>query len=208
MTGVSITTKVCDSGGVPGVPHRRPGQVRLPQLTVRRWRTGDAPALDRAVSESLEHLRPWMPWAAHEPLSVAQRRALLRRWRQSWRLGTDFGFGMFSGETLVGACGLHTRVGPQSLEMGYWVHVDHVGQGIATRAAAGVTTLAFHWGTRAVEIHHDEANEASRRVPEKLGYTLIGRQGDAISAPGETGTSLVWRMVRGDWRDPFGWRVG
>ena len=29
-----------------------------------------------AVTESIEHLRPWMPWIADEPVTVEQRRAL------------------------------------------------------------------------------------------------------------------------------------
>ena len=33
------------------------------QVSLRRWRPGDAAALLAAVIESQEHLRPWMPWA-------------------------------------------------------------------------------------------------------------------------------------------------
>ena len=34
------------------------------QVTLRRWHAGDAPVVLRLVTESLEHLRPWMAWAA------------------------------------------------------------------------------------------------------------------------------------------------
>jgi len=50
--------------------------VRLPELiegqgvVLKRWRESDAEALATAVTESAEHLRPWVAWMANEPLSV------------------------------------------------------------------------------------------------------------------------------------------
>jgi len=34
------------------------------QVTLRRYREDDLDAVFLAVTESLDHLRPWMPWAA------------------------------------------------------------------------------------------------------------------------------------------------
>ncbi len=68
---------------------------------MRRWRARDAEALHRAVIDSIEHLRPWMPWIAEEPLSVAERRALLQRWEQEWDGGGDRVYGMFAGDAVV-----------------------------------------------------------------------------------------------------------
>jgi hypothetical protein len=59
--------------------------VRLPEriegdgLVLRRWREEDAGLLHEAVVDSVEHLRPWMPWIADEPMSVEQRRNLIQR---------------------------------------------------------------------------------------------------------------------------------
>ena len=36
-------------------------------VELRHWRAEDAEAQARAIEESLDHLRPWMPWAADEP---------------------------------------------------------------------------------------------------------------------------------------------
>jgi hypothetical protein len=49
-------------------------------LTLRRWRRGDAARLGEAIADSVEHLRPWMPWIAHEPLSVTERQARIDSW--------------------------------------------------------------------------------------------------------------------------------
>jgi hypothetical protein len=34
-------------------------------VTLRRLREGDLDAVFQAVTESLDHLRPWAPWAAN-----------------------------------------------------------------------------------------------------------------------------------------------
>jgi hypothetical protein len=77
------------------------GAVRL-----RRWVPGDAERLSAAVTESLEHLRPWMPWAAREPLAVEERRALIAGWERDWLAGGDVVMGVFVDERVAGGCGL------------------------------------------------------------------------------------------------------
>lgn len=47
---------------------------------------------------------------------------------------------MVVGDEVVGGCGLHRRVGPGGLEIGYWVHAAWTRRGIA--AAAGFTRVA------------------------------------------------------------------
>jgi hypothetical protein len=42
-----------------------------------------------AIGQSIEHLRPWMPWIAHEPLTEAARVALIRQWDELYRSGDD-----------------------------------------------------------------------------------------------------------------------
>ena len=115
--------------------------------------------------------------------------------------GGDEVFGVFLGEAVVGGSGLHRRSGPDTLEIGYWIHVDHIGQGFATEAAGALTTRAFEDPAIAfVEIHHDRANTASAGVPRKLGFELVAERPDAIEAPGEVGIDCCWRIARDDWK--------
>lgn len=174
--------------------------LRLGELTLRRWRRSDADALARAIEESVEHLRPWMPWIADEPLSPAARRALLLQWSIDWRRGVNRNLGMWVDGTLVGACGLHRRVGPDGLEIGYWVHPRHTRHGYATRAAAALTTYAFDVvDVDRVEIRNDHANELSARIPRRLGFELVGEIPHPPLAPGETGVRQLWRMDSRRW---------
>ena len=58
-------------------PAAPPREVVLDGFVLRRYQRHDAPALAVAVGESLEHLRPWMPWIALEPTTLEQREELL-----------------------------------------------------------------------------------------------------------------------------------
>lgn len=188
----------------PPTPRATPPEVLVDgELTVRRYDTTDtvdAERLDVAIRRSVEHLRPFMPWASLEPLDLAARVELLAGWDREWDAGSGFAYGMFVGDELVGGCGLHPRIGPSGIEIGYWVRVDRAGDGIATRAARLLTDAAFTMDhVDHVEIHHDNANVASRRVPEKLGYAAQREVDDGVSAPGDCGVSTEWRMERAAW---------
>lgn len=178
-----------------------PEDVPVPpgRLAIRAWRAGDGALLGEAIMASLEHLRPWMAWIADEPLTVETREAMIERWCTERLAGGDAVYGIWriDGErpVVAGGCGLHRRaVGrPEVLEIGYWLHVDHTGCGIATEAAAALTDTAFGVpGTVEVVIHHDPANLASGAVPARLGYV---RQVDE-ACPVDGKTSATWSIDR------------
>lgn len=169
-------------------------------LVLRRWALEDVEALSAAVLDSVHHLRPWMPWAAAEPIDLEARRALVRGWIDEWGAGTSYVYGMWVDEAVVGGCGLHARLTGPGLEIGYWVHAGHLRRGYATAAAAALTSAAFDVPEVAyVEIHHDKANVPSGRVPATLGFTRIGEEARTPNAPLESGTTVLWRMRRETW---------
>lgn len=51
--------------------------------------------------------------------------------------------GIFRDGAAVGSCGLHRRVGPGGLEIGYWIHPAVLRRGLATEAARLLTDAAF-----------------------------------------------------------------
>ena len=166
-------------------------------LQLRHWTDADAPALSAAIAESLEHLRPWMAWAADEPLSDAARRAWIRLVERERLAGGDRLFGMWLGDRVVGGCGLHRRIGPGGLELGYWVRATDLRRGIATEGVRRLCALAFaEPSVGRVEIHHDRANAASGRVAAAAGFRLTGEHTDGVSAPAEEGIERIWRRDR------------
>jgi hypothetical protein len=42
-------------------------RIETRRLLIRCYKPSDAPLLAESVTESLEHLRPWMPWVYNEP---------------------------------------------------------------------------------------------------------------------------------------------
>ena len=150
-------------------------RVETERLLLRCPEPTDAEAINAAVEASLDHLRPWMPWAMGDPMTLDQRIAWLRVMRGQFDLDEDFIFSIFApdGRTVLGSTGMHTRAGADAREIGYWIHVDHVGKGYAGEAAAALTRVAFEVdGVDRVEIQCDPRNVRSAAIPRRLGFTL------------------------------------
>ena len=107
--------------------------------------------------------------------AAARRQAsALREFRGRFDLGEDFVYGIFSRDEseVVGGTGLHTRVGDDALEIGYWIRKSRIGRGFATEATAALTRVAFDvCDVDRVEIRVDPANERSSAIPRKLAFT-------------------------------------
>ena len=163
---------------------------------IRRWRSGDADPLCRAVAEALPGLRPWMSWAtdAYDRAAAAD---FLRACRRCWASGDAYGYAIVTDDTIVGACGLENRIGGGGLEIGYWLHPAYTGRGLATRAAAALVDQAFALaGIDHVQIWHDAANTASAGIPRRLGFTEIARRTPPRHplTPGELGVDVIWQL--------------
>jgi RimJ/RimL family protein N-acetyltransferase len=175
-------------------------EVVLDEFVLRQYQSDDAPALAVAVTESLEHLRPWMPWVALEPTTLKEREKLIAQWDSDWTEGTQYSFGMFREGRVVGGAGLMARIAKGGLEVGYWVHPEFARRGFATDAAEALTTLGFTLpGTTHIEIHHDRENLISGRIARRLGFEMVGERAVEATAPSESGVSCIWRMDRAAW---------
>ena len=173
-----------------------PELIRLEEIVLRRLRPEDAQVTLKAVNENLEHLRPWMPWASGEPRALAQQLEWLESVGRAWEDDREYAYGVFGPDgvsELYGGFGLHRRVGPEAIEIGYWLAARHTGKGYARAAARALTEAALALpGIRRVEIHCDEANLRSAAVPKALGYRLDRIEEDGVQAPAETGRGMVW----------------
>jgi RimJ/RimL family protein N-acetyltransferase len=179
-----------------GQENKRPNElIEHAPVTLRRFRAEDVDALFQAVTESLDELRPWMPWAAD--YSRASAEEYLAGSVKDWDEGTAYNYAIVTGDALAGSIGLMTRCGPGGLEIGYWVRSAYTGRGLATAATAALVGQAFGLpGVDWVEIVHDELNVASGQIPRKLGFTEAGRRPLDMPTPSGTGTGVVWRLTR------------
>jgi RimJ/RimL family protein N-acetyltransferase len=183
--------------GVTQPPYR----IETERFVIRCYDPPDAPLLKEAIDSSLDHLRPWMPWARDEPQPLEQKVELLRTFRGQFDLGTNFAYGVFEPDESrqLGGAGLHPRGGEGSLEIGYFIRADAIGRGLATEVAAVLTRVGFErCGLARVDIQVDPANDRSVRIPRKLGFVEEGRLRRRLDPHDEGGPrrdSLMFTML-------------
>lgn len=175
-----------------------PEHIPTRDLIIRRYVIEDSLALHDSIATSIEHLRPWMAWIKHEPMTIHQREALISQWNTNWHEGSEYTMGGFLNEVFVGSAGLHFRGEPDVVEIGYWIDIRHVRRGYAAQIVESLTNLAFEtWSyINRVEIHVDANNGASQSVAERTGFQKHGTSVRNPLAPGESGTMLHWATKR------------
>lgn len=179
-----------------------PIHVLTPRLILRCRQPADARLSKEAVDSSLDHLRPWMPWALDEPSSLETIAERIAKSRQNFEEGQEFVYGIFPRDEseVLGCMGLHRRNAETDLELGYWLRVSALGQGFATEAAAALTTAAFasRPDLLTVTIICDPTNVRSAAVPSRLGYTCQGNFPAKVSTAVRT-QDQIWQVTREAW---------
>ena len=158
--------------------------------------------LTEAINRSHAELLAFMDWMTEQPQSIQMSGEFVESSEADWDAGITYNFAMTDPTTgeVIGVCGLMTRPGPRRLEIGYWVRTDRTGAGVATAAATLLTEAGLRIsGIDIVEIHHDAANLASGRIPDKLGYVEAVRREVEIDSPGECGIEVIWEITRDLW---------
>jgi RimJ/RimL family protein N-acetyltransferase len=178
-------------------------RIETQRLLIRCYQPADAHLMHTAVTGSLEHLRPWIPWARQEPRELEWMENFIRLFRGQFDLGQDAVFGIFDKQETVqiGGTGLHNRIGKEAREIGYWINVEQVQRGYATEAVCALIRVAFEIEQFVrLEIRCAPDNIASRRIPERLGFqhevTLKDHYTDLQGKPQDT---MVWALSRRDY---------
>ncbi|MEH2473302.1 RimJ/RimL family protein N-acetyltransferase [Nitrobacteraceae bacterium AZCC 2161] len=105
----------------------------------------------------------------------------------------------------VGMVGVDWRA-PETPELGYWLGVDHWGQGFATEAARAVIDFTFE----EFDVEHlisgaRVANPASRNILEKCGFQWSGVELHRFEAIGSSTPVDCFRLNRGVWASLKSW---
>jgi RimJ/RimL family protein N-acetyltransferase len=153
----------------PPAPYR----IETERLVVRCYEPRDAPLLKEAIDSSLDHLRPWMPWAYKEPQTLEEKLDLIKHFRANFDSGDNFTCGIFNADEteVLGGTGLHPRIGPGGLEIGYWIRASATRKGFVTESSTALTRVGFEiCDADRIEIRIEPGNEASAGVPRKLGF--------------------------------------
>lgn len=172
-----------------------PDRIVTGRLVVRRESAGDAVAIADVIDRNLVRLAPWMGWATEEATQPSAQLARIAEAVEQWDAGGMFDYGIFDleGGAFLGKIGMHRRIGPHGIELGYWLDARAEGRGVISEAVAALIQEALKLnGIIRVEIHCDAANLRSQAVPRRLGFVLDRIEQQPIAAASETGEHMVW----------------
>jgi ribosomal-protein-serine acetyltransferase len=144
-------------------------------IEIRLLHANDADALYDLTTRNRAFLTPWMSWI-DKVIDVSDSHAFLRAAEREAYEHTSFKAGIWRGSELSGAIDLHDIDWNNGYaRIGYWLDERSTGQGIMTSAVRSLSEYAFEaLGLHRLEIHVATENHRSRRVPERLGFTLEG----------------------------------
>ena len=165
-------------------------------FVLRRWSPADVSLFQAALAASDAHLRPWTPWVITGKVPGLTLEERLARHAEDWDAGREWLYGVFTPDerAVLGGCGLHPRIGPDAVEIGYWLAASATGRGIATTMAALLTDTAFAPAhMQRVEIRVEPRNVKSAAVPQRLGFAHAGQ------VEAHDTTLDVWAMTRERW---------
>ncbi|WP_160033879.1 GNAT family N-acetyltransferase [Paenibacillus sp. An7] len=178
-----------------------PESFESKRLIIRAPKYGDGAASYEAVQESMEELRPWMPFA-NDSLTPENSEINIRQAHLKFLKRSDLRLMLFSKENgqFVGSSGLHgIDWDVRKFEIGYWLRSSYAGQGYMSEAVEAITNYAIHeLSANRIEIRCDARNGKSARVAERNGFILEGiLRGDSLDVYGELSDTMVFSKIRG-----------
>lgn len=155
-------------------------ELVTPRLLLRRMKKTDYH--DMYDYASREDVTAYLTWYPHPNAAYTLR--YLSYIATRYRAGEFFDWAIIWRENrkMIGTCGFTAfHYDHNSAEIGYVVHPDYWGQGIAAEAVCAVMREGFYTlNLHRIEAKFMEENERSRRVMEKSGMRFEGFQRDAM----------------------------
>jgi RimJ/RimL family protein N-acetyltransferase len=188
---------------VPPILREIPDHIETVRLTLRPPRPGDGPIVNAAIVESLDELRPWMPWAMPEN-RVEDSEIFARRAAADFLTRQALPLLIFRREDgkYLGGAGMHSIDWDiPRFELGYWLRTTEVGKGYALEAVNAELKLAFEvLGAERCEIRCDHDNARSAAVALRAGFTQEARlRRQRRNTSGELIDTLIFGLIREEW---------
>lgn len=168
-----------------------PLPIITPRLLLRQPIVGSTDAHDytKAITESIDTLRPWMPWAQYIP-SVNQSEAYISECCANWITKNNNNVGLplwvieKSTNTFVGHIVIwNIEWDIPKFEFGFWAHTSHTNKGYITEAINALTRYCFlQFRVRRIAITCEVKNLRAKLVPQRLGFLLEGTLRNNIRA--------------------------
>jgi ribosomal-protein-serine acetyltransferase len=143
-------------------------------------------------------------WPA-EPPTPDSTRSLLEESGRAWLEGAELPVAIAiparEGWQLVGTAGLRINRYTQAGDAWYWIDAGVEGRGLASGAMTILLDQAFGpLGLARVTIHTEAANERSRALAARLGFTEEGLHRQAIVIGGQRRDEVIYGLLADEWR--------
>jgi Acetyltransferases, including N-acetylases of ribosomal proteins len=174
---------------------RPPELIDLDRIQLYRIRSADGPAMAAATRANVEHLAPRIRWGTIEGTTLEAQQLRCDQAERGWLDGSLYAWALreHPGGPIIGGCGLHNRVGPGALEIGYWLDEAHTGRGLITAAVERLTAIGLGLpGVNRIELHIDQANQPSSAVARRLGYRLEEVRDAEPWGAADSGRLQIW----------------
>jgi ribosomal-protein-serine acetyltransferase len=163
-----------------------PTSFETRRLRIRKPFPGDGEGLNEAIRASINDLKPWLAFAQNIP-EIEETETNIRQAHAKFLTREDLRFLIYDKEygNFIGSTGLHNiNWDIPKFEIGYWIHSEYRNKGYMSEAIEGLCTFAFSkLGAKRLEIRCDEENIISRKLAERLEFSLEGiLRNDSLSA--------------------------
>lgn len=144
-------------------------------LFLREPQEADAAAVYKLIDANRAALGEWMPWL-DQMRNVDDSLAYVRFSREGNRDGRFLNLLLWLDHQPIGViCFFALEPTQRRAEIGYWLGAAWQGRGLMTRSCAALIEYGFsQLGIYRIQIACAENNRASRKLPERLGFTLEG----------------------------------
>lgn len=176
-----------------------PVQLEGAGIALREFRADDLDGLAAIVGD--DRVTEWLSFDSRDHSATGKMlEGVIERAAQQPRIEYYLAITQPPSDDVLGLCRLGLG-GVQAAKLGFAIHADHWGRGMATDAAA--TMIQF--GFEALDLHRISAaigptNEASVTIAKKLDMTYEGRLRDHVFTDGAWRDSLLFSILTDDGR--------
>ena len=182
-----------------------PARIDGEKCVLRPYRPGDGAAIFHAVDRSRADLKLWVDWADEYQVAEDSER-YARRMAAKWIARESLNLGIWAPDEteLFGGVGIHGfdwRV--PSGELGYFLHKDARGKGVATEALRLMVKLAFgDIGLNRLWATCDTVNQGSWRLLDRAGFSREGHlRGERRNPQGGIRDTFVYGILAREWQN-------
>jgi ribosomal-protein-serine acetyltransferase len=171
------------------------------QTLLRPLQPADAPQFHGLIQANRAPLDRWLRWSCS--IQTLENAAdLIESFVLKQASGDGFHLGIWHAGRLAGGlvCWYIHRQN-RNAELGYWLGAEVVGRGLATRSAAlGLRHLFEAENLNRVEMLCGTENRPSRRVAERLGFSLEGIRRESHWITDRFVDHAVYGLLRSEWQ--------